>query len=61
MVPEAWAQDSNMSELKKDYYKFNSSLMEPWDGPALLAFTDGAQVIHSPPIGKQIIIQLLTS
>ena len=41
MVPEAWEGDVNMKENKKNFYKFNSYVMEPWDGPALLAFSDG--------------------
>ena len=44
MIPEAWAADKNMTQEKRDYYQFNSTLMEPWDGPALIAFTDGKQV-----------------
>jgi len=41
MVPEAWQSDDNMDQAKKDFYRFNSTLMEPWDGPASIAFTDG--------------------
>ena len=41
MVPEAWQSDANMSQSKKDFYRFNSTMMEPWDGPASIAFTDG--------------------
>ena len=41
MVPEAWQSDENMSQVKKDFYRFNSAMMEPWDGPASIAFTDG--------------------
>ena len=41
MVPEAWQSDQNMSQAKKDFYRFNSTMMEPWDGPASIAFTDG--------------------
>ncbi|MDH3343479.1 MAG: glutamate synthase-related protein, partial [Gammaproteobacteria bacterium] len=41
MVPEAWQSDRNMSEEKKAFYRYNSALMEPWDGPASIAFTDG--------------------
>ncbi len=41
MVPEAWQSDSNMAQTKKDFYRFNSAMMEPWDGPASIAFTDG--------------------
>ncbi|MBL4851902.1 MAG: glutamate synthase large subunit [Gammaproteobacteria bacterium] len=41
MVPEAWQSDSNMDDSKKDFYRYNSTLMEPWDGPASIVFTDG--------------------
>jgi glutamate synthase (NADPH/NADH) large chain len=41
MVPEAWQSDTNMDEAKRAFYRFNSALMEPWDGPASIAFTDG--------------------
>ena len=41
MVPEAWQSDTNMDQAKKDFYRFNSTMMEPWDGPASIAFTDG--------------------
>jgi glutamate synthase (NADH) len=41
LVPEAWQNDELMSDLKKAYYKWNWCQMEPWDGPALLTFTDG--------------------
>jgi glutamate synthase (NADPH/NADH) large chain len=41
MVPEAWQNHDSMSENKRAFYEYNSSLMEPWDGPASIAFTDG--------------------
>lgn len=41
MVPEAWQNDPTMSEDKRDYYHWASCIMEPWDGPALISFTDG--------------------
>ncbi len=44
MVPEAWQSNTEMSADKKAFYKFNSSLMEPWDGPASIAFTDGKYI-----------------
>ena len=40
-IPEAWQNDQLMSRQKKDFYKFHSCIMEPWDGPALVSFTDG--------------------
>ena len=44
MVPEAWQSDENMDQAKKDFYRFNSAMMEPWDGPASIAFTDGKYI-----------------
>ncbi|MBT8126254.1 MAG: glutamate synthase large subunit [Gammaproteobacteria bacterium] len=44
MVPEAWQQDVNMDESKRAFYRFHSALMEPWDGPASIAFTDGRYI-----------------
>jgi glutamate synthase (NADPH) large chain len=41
MIPEAWERHESMSADKKAFYQFHSSLMEPWDGPASIAFTDG--------------------
>ncbi|HVP69109.1 MAG TPA: glutamate synthase large subunit [Anaeromyxobacteraceae bacterium] len=44
MVPEPWARHESMSPEKKAFYEFHSCLMEPWDGPASIAFTDGVVV-----------------
>lgn len=41
LVPEAWEKNPDMSPAKKAFYEFNSCLMEPWDGPASIPFTDG--------------------
>jgi glutamate synthase (NADPH/NADH) large chain len=41
LVPEAWEKDITMSEEKKAFYEYNSCIMEPWDGPASVPFTDG--------------------
>src|SRR4030095_12374851 len=41
LVPEAWQNDEGMPEHKKAFYEYHSCLVEPWDGPAALAFTDG--------------------
>jgi len=41
LVPEAWEKNPNMSDTKKAFYEYNSCLMEPWDGPASIPFTDG--------------------
>jgi len=41
LVPEAWEKNAEMSESKKAFYEYNSCLMEPWDGPASIPFTDG--------------------
>ena len=41
MMPEAWQNNEVMDQDRKAFYKFNAALMEPWDGPALVCFTDG--------------------
>src|SRR5579883_2089347 len=41
LIPEAWDADQTMFEEKKAFYEYHASLMEPWDGPAAIAFTDG--------------------
>lgn len=41
MIPEAWQSDVNMAQSKKDFYEYHSALMEPWDGPASIVFSDG--------------------
>ncbi|KAK1275173.1 hypothetical protein QJS04_geneDACA011050 [Acorus gramineus] len=41
MIPEAWQNDENMDPERKALYEYFSALMEPWDGPALISFTDG--------------------
>ena len=44
LVPEAWGDHIDMTPEKRAFYEYHSCLMEPWDGPALLAFTDGIRV-----------------
>ncbi len=44
MIPEAWENHTSMSQKRRDFYAFHASLMEPWDGPACVTFTDGHQV-----------------
>ncbi len=41
LVPEAWATQADMPQHKRDFYEYHASLVEPWDGPAALVFTDG--------------------
>jgi glutamate synthase (ferredoxin) len=41
MIPEPWENHESMSDAKRAFYQFHSALMEPWDGPASMAFTDG--------------------
>jgi len=41
LIPEAWEHHDQMPQVKKDFYAFHSCFMEPWDGPASIAFTDG--------------------
>ncbi|HAS09758.1 MAG TPA: glutamate synthase subunit alpha, partial [Acidimicrobiaceae bacterium] len=44
MVPEAWENHETMPDWKRAFYQYHSSLMEPWDGPASIAFTDGTVI-----------------
>jgi glutamate synthase (NADPH) large chain len=44
MIPEAWENNAVMDPKRKDFYAFHSCLMEPWDGPAGVVFTDGTQI-----------------
>ena len=44
MIPEPWANHDTMSDEKKAFYEYHSCLMEPWDGPASIAFTDGKKI-----------------
>ncbi|HUA32182.1 MAG TPA: glutamate synthase large subunit [Candidatus Binataceae bacterium] len=44
MIPEAWQNDPQMPAGKRAFYEFHSSMMEPWDGPASIAFTDGIRI-----------------
>ncbi|MDU6377824.1 MAG: glutamate synthase central domain-containing protein, partial [Bradyrhizobium sp.] len=44
MIPEAWAGNPLMSEERRSFYEYHAALMEPWDGPAAIAFTDGRQI-----------------
>jgi glutamate synthase (ferredoxin) len=44
LIPEAWDNHETMSQVKKDFYAYHSCLMEAWDGPASIAFTDGKSI-----------------
>ena len=44
MIPEPWTGHESMSRQRKEFYEYHSCLMEPWDGPAAVAFTDGIQI-----------------
>ena len=44
LVPEAWDGNDHMDPVKKAFYEFHASMMEPWDGPASLSFTDGKMI-----------------
>jgi glutamate synthase (NADPH/NADH) large chain len=41
MIPEAWEKHAQMDEARRDFYRYTSALMEPWDGPAAIVFSDG--------------------
>jgi glutamate synthase (NADPH) large chain len=44
LIPEAWAGNPLMDERRRAFYEYHAALMEPWDGPAAMAFTDGIQI-----------------
>ncbi|MFZ3556850.1 MULTISPECIES: glutamate synthase large subunit [unclassified Streptomyces] len=44
MIPEAWENHASMDPARRAFYQYHSNLMEPWDGPACVTFTDGTQV-----------------
>ncbi|MGA8257657.1 MAG: glutamate synthase large subunit [Nocardioides sp.] len=44
MIPEAWENHTEMDDARREFYSFHSALMEPWDGPACVVFTDGDQI-----------------
>jgi glutamate synthase (NADPH) large chain len=44
MIPEAWENHTEMDQQRRDFYSFHSAMMEPWDGPACVVFTDGSQI-----------------
>jgi glutamate synthase (NADPH) large chain len=44
MIPEAWADNPLMNDKRRAFYEYHAALMEPWDGPASVAFTDGKQI-----------------
>ena len=41
LIPEAWDGNEHMDPVKKAFYEFHAAIMEPWDGPASISFTDG--------------------
>src|SRR5690606_41953463 len=44
MIPEAWERHESMDEQRRAFYAFHASIMEPWDGPASIAFTDSSLI-----------------
>ncbi|MEE9352300.1 MAG: glutamate synthase central domain-containing protein, partial [Thiotrichaceae bacterium] len=44
LIPEAWGSNELMDSKRRDFYEYHAALMEPWDGPAAVAFTDGRQI-----------------
>ena len=44
LIPPAWQNNTDMSQRLKDFYKYHACFMEPWDGPASIAFTDGTRI-----------------
>ena len=48
LIPEAWAGNPLMDDDRRAFYEYHAALMEPWDGPAAVAFTDGRQIGADP-------------
>ena len=44
LIPEAWAGNTLMDPKRQAFYEYHAALMEPWDGPASIAFSDGKQI-----------------
>jgi glutamate synthase (NADPH) large chain len=44
MIPEPWEQHTTMDERRRAFYEYHAAMMEPWDGPASIVFTDGRQI-----------------
>jgi glutamine phosphoribosylpyrophosphate amidotransferase len=44
MIPEPWSQHESMDPARKAFYEYHEAVMEPWDGPASIAFTDGTVI-----------------
>jgi len=44
LIPEAWSGNDQMDQKRRSFYEYHAALMEPWDGPAAVAFTDGRQI-----------------
>ncbi|WP_254913159.1 hypothetical protein, partial [Vibrio cholerae] len=44
MIPEAWQENKAMDPKRRAFYQYHANVMEPWDGPASVCFTDGVQV-----------------
>src|SRR4029450_8241305 len=44
MIPEAWEQHTLMDERRRAFYEYHASMLEPWDGPAAMVFTDGRHI-----------------
>jgi glutamate synthase domain-containing protein 1 len=44
MIPEAWEQNALMDDSRRAFYEYHAAMMEPWDGPASIAFTDGVRI-----------------
>jgi glutamate synthase (NADPH/NADH) large chain len=44
MIPEPWEQHTTMDERRRAFYEYHAAMLEPWDGPASIVFTDGRQI-----------------
>src|SRR3546814_15692736 len=55
MIPEAWEQHTQMDESRRASYEYHAAMMEPWDGPAAVAFTDGPQI--GPTLDRKTVVE----
>src|SRR5215831_11304799 len=61
LIPEAWAGNPLMDEERRAFYEYHAALMEPWDGPAAIAFTDGLKIVRKWRLqpGKMLLVDLV--
>ena len=61
MIPEAWAGNAHMEPKRRAFYEYYAALMEPWDGPAAIAFTNGLQIGATLDLSESRVSQMHSS